>query len=252
MNRTQQTNQILNQQDRIIKLGLSSLKTILRQQSLQLIQARTPNQISQILHQFDQSLISTLSQTMTIAHLTAQEQLTKSVNKLSLTDDAINKYKNRLGDSEVESIIDKYRPRVSAELTKLTNKTEELLQTTLEDSILRGDHVNTSIAKLRAATQNAGISFSQPWAYETLVRTETAYAYNGARIEHSKQMPEVIGFEWSAVGDARSRPEHAALDGIRKHKDDPFWNNNRPPIVEGELAYNCRCTLLEIFSDEEL
>lgn len=36
--------------------------------------------------------------------------------------------------------------------------------------------------------------------------------------------------------DSRVRPEHAILDGITKHVDDPFWNTFFPPC-----GWSCRC-----------
>ena len=42
---------------------------------------------------------------------------------------------------------------------------------------------------------------------------------------------------WDAVMDDRTRPDHAALDGIAKPADDPLWDKYQPP-----LGWGCRCT----------
>lgn len=45
-------------------------------------------------------------------------------------------------------------------------------------------------------------------------------------------------FIYDAVNDSRTRPNHAALDGVVKRADDDFWTNHTPP-----LGFNCRCVL---------
>lgn len=43
------------------------------------------------------------------------------------------------------------------------------------------------------------------------------------------------------VGDSRVRPHHAALDGVTKPVDDPFWNTYSPI-----LDFGCRCLLEQL------
>ena len=43
------------------------------------------------------------------------------------------------------------------------------------------------------------------------------------------------------------RPEHRLLEGVRLPKDDPFWKRYLPPN-----GWNCRCTVLEIWKDEDI
>ncbi|QKG56992.1 DUF935 family protein [Hymenobacter sp. BRD128] len=49
---------------------------------------------------------------------------------------------------------------------------------------------------------------------------------------------------YDTVGDNRVREEHAALDGITRPHDDPFWDDHYPP-----LDWNCRCSATELDSD---
>lgn len=89
---------------------------------------------------------------------------------------------------------------------------------------------------------------------QVVARTETLNAIRAGKHEAIDQAVEVAGLpadaverEWDASGDSRVRPEHAAADGQRVGKDQPF-------IVAGEaLMYpgdqngsprnvtNCRC-----------
>jgi SPP1 gp7 family putative phage head morphogenesis protein len=52
--------------------------------------------------------------------------------------------------------------------------------------------------------------------------------------------------QYSAVLDDRTRPEHAALDGVVKHIDDPFWDKWFPPN-----GWNCRCDVTQTNVEEE-
>lgn len=54
--------------------------------------------------------------------------------------------------------------------------------------------------------------------------------------------------KYVTAGDNRVRPEHAALDGIVKPVDDPFWDTRMPPN-----SWNCRCVTVQLeVGDEEV
>ena len=46
-------------------------------------------------------------------------------------------------------------------------------------------------------------------------------------------------WEYVAVLDSRTRPEHRALNGTVLPADDPFWKTHKPP-----LGFRCRCTVV--------
>lgn len=52
--------------------------------------------------------------------------------------------------------------------------------------------------------------------------------------------------EYTTAGDERVRESHALLDGIRKLKNDDFWNKYYPPN-----GWKCRCSVLESTVDTE-
>ena len=114
----------------------------------------------------------------------------------------------------------------------------------------RGLHVNEGVAELRKALDSAGVSVSGSHVVETVYRTQTALAYSAGRVNANKDpaIQEILwGYEYLTVGDDRVRPNHAALEGFRAAKDDPVWSRIMPPN-----GYNCRCTVVEIFVDDDL
>ena len=57
---------------------------------------------------------------------------------------------------------------------------------------------------------------------------------------------ELFDLQFDATNDQRTRPEHAALEGIVRPVDDPFWNIYYPP-----LGWNCRCTVRTIVKGDK-
>lgn len=50
---------------------------------------------------------------------------------------------------------------------------------------------------------------------------------------------------YSAVGDERTRPEHAKLDGIVKRADSEFWDK-----YTGPWSWNCRCSAIPLTTED--
>lgn len=71
-------------------------------------------------------------------------------------------------------------------------------------------------------------------AYQTTLQS----AFNqGARERALEVRDDRPYWIYDAVDDGATRPSHAALDGIVRRADDPFWSSHLPPN-----GFNCRCT----------
>ena len=71
-------------------------------------------------------------------------------------------------------------------------------------------------------------------AYQTTLQS----AFNqGARERAQEVKDDRPYWIYDAVDDNVTRPSHAALDGIIREADDPFWSTHLPPN-----GFNCRCT----------
>lgn len=89
-------------------------------------------------------------------------------------------------------------------------------------------------------------NFSRSYAC-TVYRTNiaTAYAYGREKIAQEEEVRNFLpAFEFNAVGDADTRPNHKAAHGLLADANDPVWERFTPPA-----GYSCRCLkrLVSIF-----
>lgn len=80
----------------------------------------------------------------------------------------------------------------------------------------------------------------------TIFDTNMRVSYSVGRYKQMMALEDSVYWRYSAVLDSRSRPGHAAKNGIILHRDDPWWRTNYPPN-----AWNCRCKV-RAYSMEDL
>ena len=106
------------------------------------------------------------------------------------------------------------------------------------DSLIAILEEGLSYEAWKARVLNGVIKVDLPeYRLDTILRTNMQIHYNRGhwvRQQRNKRIAPYLQF--SAVNDSRTRPSHAALHGVIKHIDDPFWETHYPP-----LGFNCRC-----------
>jgi len=89
------------------------------------------------------------------------------------------------------------------------------------------------------------VQLGSPRRLKTIYRTNLQSSYMAGRWndmwENREERPYWM---YVAVMDRRTRPAHAALNGLVFPADDPFWETHYPP-----LAYNCRCRVRALSKD---
>lgn len=97
------------------------------------------------------------------------------------------------------------------------------------------------------ADPKTGEYFGTPRRLNTIYRVNMQSAYSAARYQRLRDNVDNRPYwQYSAVGDARTRPAHLALSGKIYRYDDPFWAIFYPPN-----GFNCRCTVIAL-SDRDL
>lgn len=157
--------------------------------------------------------------------------------RLGLEPDRIERlgfrYESLVGQAS-EGAIAELRQKVSQAVAGAIQ--DNLIQSGIEDAIVD-------------AIRRSGFAPADPWAVETLARTQTRIATASGQAEAlaDPDIAEVhIGYEYATVGDDRVREDHAVLDGFTAPKDDPAWDTRLPPN-----GWNCRCIVIEIYEGDE-
>lgn len=97
------------------------------------------------------------------------------------------------------------------------------------------------------ADPKTGEYFGTPRRLNTIYRVNMQTAYSAARYQRMRDNVDNRPYwQYSAVGDERTRPAHLALSGKIYRYDDPFWATFYPPN-----GFNCRCSVIAL-SDRDL
>lgn len=119
----------------------------------------------------------------------------------------------------------------------------EALQEELVDALQTGRTQQQVIGKLKDILAGAGHKALGDAHLETVFRTTTQMAYGVGRRIAQEEAAEYLPFwEYSAVGDDRTRPTHMALDGSVYPVNHSFWDSYYPP-----WDFRCRCSVIPIF-----
>jgi SPP1 gp7 family putative phage head morphogenesis protein len=111
----------------------------------------------------------------------------------------------------------------------------------------RGHTEATYIARVGEVLQAKGWAPNSPSRLKTIFRTNMQSAMMAGRWKQFQETRESRPYlQYVAVMDARTRPSHAAMNGLVFHIDDPIWKTHYPPC-----GYNCRCRV-RAFSEAAL
>lgn len=96
-----------------------------------------------------------------------------------------------------------------------------------------------SIKRFREILAGAGHKELGAFHLATIFRTNMQMAYGMGRRRAFEAVADGLSFwQYHAVMDDRTRPQHAALDGLILPAKHSFWDEHYPP-----WGFNCRCTV---------
>jgi SPP1 gp7 family putative phage head morphogenesis protein len=116
------------------------------------------------------------------------------------------------------------------------------IQSKLEEALRTGQSYKDWAAGVREVIDSMGYSGEQPFRLNTIYRTNLFSSYTMGQMEQVNEVKDRFPYwRYVAILDARTRPEHRALNGqIFPQGEGPI-----PPI-----DYNCRCSMQFIHVDE--
>lgn len=252
------------------RLGIRESARLGRRMRLDVLAAyRDGHNPTLVIRRWTEPLAVVLADAMALAHLAGHHRswlnagpaLARHRKALSVYDEALEAASARAKMTPAD--LAAMRAAYSTPATQAAFDTglyvDRAVQQSIATSIAEGEHVRLGMKRLRETFDTLGmdlpgdiaqgrITAMQPYRLEALYRTNIQLAYSVGRQEANADpaIDEILwGYEYTAVGDARTRYHHLALDGTRLPKDHPEWGRIMPPN-----GWNCRCSVIEIFKDD--
>lgn len=92
----------------------------------------------------------------------------------------------------------------------------------------------------------AAVQLGSPARLQTIYRSNVQSAYAAGQWDAITEQADLAPYLlYDAVDDNRTRPEHAAWDGIVLRFDHPWWQSHYPPN-----GWNCRCSVIQLSGDD--
>lgn len=121
---------------------------------------------------------------------------------------------------------------------KMASTTYDLARIAVINSVIRAVD-RSGLQAVKANLDRDALKGLIKSSARTSYRTALLNTYNrGTYQEAIENDDNDTYFIYDAVNDSRTRPNHAALDGVVKKATDDFWTTHTPP-----LGFNCRCVL---------
>ncbi len=124
----------------------------------------------------------------------------------------------------------------------VTRQAQEVLARVFREGLTEEE----SIRELRTAVDRVRTE-TEPWtsAYARVaIRTNITSAVTAGRFRQARD-PDIAAvmpaFRFDSIGDADTRSNHGAADGLVFSVANPVWNRIAPP-----LGYNCRCQVVAV------
>jgi len=133
----------------------------------------------------------------------------------------------------------------------------EALKSTVAEGINAGEGI-PKLSKRVGSVYEGYTSVDKPWKAKRIAQTETIKASNFGKLQGDKQSGVVIGKEWLATDDSRTRDTHMMADGQKRKIDDTFDIGGSSLMYPGDPSgdpgesINCRCTMLSILEGEKI
>lgn len=190
------------------------------------------------------ALKNELTDAQVAAHLLGIRRTRLNLVQLSILDEVLTTIQG-ISQQRVNNLRRVYEPKTVEVLANLTTRVNSAVRDELAASISEQLSFAATRKRIAQTLSDVGITPSNSFYIDNIVRTQTQLAYGAARWrEYQKpEFQEILwGFRYVTVGDDRVRTSHRRLDGTTLPKDHEFWKKFFPPN-----GYACRCQAIPIF-----
>ncbi|MDG6895048.1 phage minor head protein [Volucribacter amazonae] len=180
-----------------------------------------------------------LSPEQAIAYLRNKKAILDQVDDVALLTSARGKAARIANLSSLEMTKDIYQSLIDAQQA---GKPFHQWQQELLAEMKHKGWLHNINKKAVIADPKTGEIFGTPRRLRTIYQTNTQAAYSAQR--YQQQRDNAINrpyWQYTAVGDKRTRPSHNQMNGLVYRYDDPFWQTFYPPN-----GFNCRCTVIAL------
>jgi len=151
--------------------------------------------------------------------------------------------------STVEIVRQQMEAEILSTLSTSAQAMQRAVRKTVDRAIAEGLTTREAQKNMQRAIKGQGITTAKPFQLEAIYRTKANESFNAGRwaANQTAGIQTILwGYEYVTVGDDRVRDEHVPFEGTKLPKDDPRWLVIWPPN-----GWQCRCTTIEIYNDEE-
>ncbi len=245
---------IVRKQARLIRIGVVAGRRIgFAAQSAAFAAMRRNRDVVGAVSSELQKMEPLIRDSMIAAHLVANNHASAQAKGIQLArpEDAYEreiaaaKKRAELSAVAINQIETTYATTSAAIVDAVALRVTGAIAETMTEIQLQGLHVRGGIELLGETFAAQGVTPAHSFTLENIFRTETQKAFSVGRWQFNQQ-PEIQailwGYQYVTAGDARVRPTHAGLDGVKLPKDSPRWSQIFPPN-----GFSCRCQAIELF-----
>lgn len=155
-------------------------------------------------------------------------------------------------DVQDPNVIRAIETQVQRFAVEVNNTTWQALQTSLAEGVSDGETIDQLAERINGIMGDRIRS-----SKDTIARTETTTASTTGTLESWRQSGVVVGKEWLAAIDDRTRESHVAAHGQRVGLNDSFTVGAATGTGPGNMGsarenVNCRCTIVPVLDTEGL
>lgn len=142
-----------------------------------------------------------------------------------------------------EEVLNRSKKRAFTVANITSTRVLEGLHNDLTRSLSQGLTQKETLDNMMSTLQKQGYSNAlEPYRLKQIYRANMQTSYNAGRfIAQRSNIKSQPYMQRIAVEDGGTRLDHYVVSRMIRRADDPWWDNNYPPYLNGKFQFGCRC-----------